>query len=316
MFDPGLLAAFANGRVHAVEHMADRLAKGYDSWDEDTVTAILCQHTAPYVKSIQFNGYQEGRNGLDWLCWWRDRTGLCFGSLVQAKNLKRKGKRWAVGFDQKNKQGLQLDLLLASARRFRLPALYMLYAGTPEYRTGLECKQHSEPACQRCERAGVSVVSALTIKYRASFLSGDELAVDSFHRATPWEDLADPALPAGRLRAFSLQDYVGPCSDRLRGFLADSQAGASEIAKRIFSPVHSLRLAQFSAMLAEPVDTEDNMVFADLPDDRGHFSEPYFVHVLQGLRTGLPQYVRDAEQGHAVPAWVSDSLAGIVIIDV
>ncbi len=316
MSDPGLLAAFTSGRVRAVEHMAARLAQGYDSWREDTVTDVLCQHTAPYVKSIQFNGFQEGRNGLDWLCWWRDRSGLCFGSLVQAKNLKREVTGWAAGFDQKNKQGLQLDLLLASARRFRLPALYMLYAGTPEYRTGLECKHHSEPVCLRCERAGVSVVSALTVQYRAGFLTRGELAVDSFQRATPWEDLADPALPAGRLWTGALKDYVGPCSERLLRFLTEDQVGAAEIAKRIFSPVHGVRMAQFSTALVEQVDTADTMVFTDLPNDQGHLSEPHFLHVLQGLRTGLPQYVRDAELGRAVPVEVSQSLAGIIIVDI
>ncbi|WP_416969341.1 hypothetical protein [Streptomyces sp. 4F14] len=317
MFDPNVLAAFTNGRVHAAAHMADRLDRGYSSWREDTVTDILCQHTEPYVKSIQFNGFQEGKNGVDWLCWWRDRTGQCFGSLIQAKNLKRDGRRWSIGFGQHSKVGDQIDLLHTSARRFRLPALYMLYTGTPEFRGDLGCGgQHAVSPCQRCERCSVSVISALTVRYKTGLLSAHEMAIDAFQRATPWEDLVDPGLSTGRLSAIPLRNYVGPSTGRLKSFLLDTQVGSAEIAKRIFSPVHGVRIRQFEALLAEPVDTEATMVFSDLPVDRGHFSEPYFVHVLQGLRTNLPDYVRDAEQGLPVPTWVSESVERIVIIDI
>src|SRR5262249_24997985 len=44
----------------------------------------------------------------------------------------------------------------------------------------------------------------------------------------------------------------------------------------------------------------------------GHFTVPYFVHMLRGLRTGLPSYVTDSVQG--VPSdWIWDHIDGIMI---
>ncbi|WP_405775543.1 hypothetical protein [Streptomyces sp. NBC_01538] len=55
-------------------------------------------------------------------------------------------------------------------------------------------------------------------------------------------------------------------------------------------------------------------LFSDLPADRGHFSVPYLVHVLRGLRSEVPGHVRDVMEGRTPPAWVTDHLAGIVVI--
>jgi hypothetical protein len=75
VFDPALLAAFTHARWHAMAHMQHCLAEGYGDWREDTVTDILCQHASPVVKSVRFNARQEGMNGIDYLLWWRDRSG-------------------------------------------------------------------------------------------------------------------------------------------------------------------------------------------------------------------------------------------------
>jgi hypothetical protein len=56
-------------------------------------------------------------------------------------------------------------------------------------------------------------------------------------------------------------------------------------------------------------------IFTNLPDDQGHhFPQPYYQHVLQGLRTAPPDYLLDLQAGNSLPPALTNRLAGIVTI--
>ncbi|WP_151482129.1 DUF6615 family protein [Streptomyces albicerus] len=281
-----------------------------DRWNEETATDLLCQETAPRLQPIPFTRNQEALVGADWLWWFIDQpTGLCFGLLCQAKNLKKKGADWFIGVDQENKSyGRQMPNLLATADYFQVPAAYLLYCGTPAYRTGLGCTQHVPPDCVRCARSAVSVLSALAADYLYSSRP-DDAASDAFRSALPLEDLADPDLPQ---ELFDINLEV--CGPELRQFLLDPQYRAPLAAKKIFEQLSRLRLGVFSRSAVAMESHRNSVLFRELPADSGHFSAPYFHHVLRGLRTEIPDYVTAALSGDVVSARVTTRAAGLVLV--
>ncbi|KUN59238.1 hypothetical protein AQJ54_39940 [Streptomyces griseorubiginosus] len=323
-----LHAALVLGREAVDEFVtASLLITG--KWAEETVTDILYTRAAPRLRPVPFNRNQEGLIGADWLWWWvEESTGICFGMLCQAKNLKRTGTTWSIGYGQSNRTwGAQLPNLLAAADYFEVPAVYMLYCGDAAYRRGLSCggdacdadDPDASSPCPDCPRMGVSVLSGLA----AAYLYGRDpraAAADSFRYATPLEDLADPGVWQQRWDI-----NFRSCGLELQKFLLTPQYGAALAAKRIFMQLSSIREMHFAAAAPAPVvprfdDDLPRAVFppSSVPQDKGHFSVPYFLHVLRGLRTAPPPYVQAALEGgsDAVPRPVADQLAGLVVIQV
>ncbi|MEU9074527.1 hypothetical protein AB0D22_07570 [Kitasatospora sp. NPDC048538] len=62
------------------------------------------------------------------------------------------------------------------------------------------------------------------------------------------------------------------------------------------------------------MDLPDRAVFPQLPQDRRHLLVPYLPHVLGGLRTEVPGYVTDVLAGRTPPDWVTERLAGVVVV--
>ncbi|MFM9760761.1 hypothetical protein [Streptomyces scabiei] len=306
--DPALLAALTRGR-RAVEESMAFWAQQNGRWDEEPMTVILCQNAAPHVKPITFNKRQEGVIGADWLWWWVDPSGTCFGMLIQAKNLERRKDSWSIDFEHANKSGPQLDLLLRAADLFQVAPAYVLYCGDINYRTGLSCGfRHTEPICDRCTRAGVSVLSALAVQYFL-LLSKESAAVDAYAHAVPLEDLANPTV-----RQRPLWDDPNFSNvPELRSFLVERQHGAFQVAKLLFTQVSKLRRAQMLMAAPRRFDVGGGNIFPHLPVDSGHFSRSYYGNILRGLRTELPSYVRDAEAGRALPLELAGRIAGIAI---
>jgi hypothetical protein len=54
--------------------------------------------------------------------------------------------------------------------------------------------------------------------------------------------------------------------------------------------------------------------FRRLPALTGHFSVPYAVHTLRGLRSRVPQYVERSLSGD-VPPEIADQIDGIVLVE-
>lgn len=286
-------------------------------WDEEVATARLCEQSAPHLQPITFNRAQEARLGADWLWWFIDRgSGTCFGMLCQAKNLKKNGPRWKIGFDQTNKTGDQMKLLARAAESLQVPAAYILYCGDEEYRDGLACRAHSTFECATCARAGVSVLSALGAQYLCNSYSTDAnaCATAAFQRSQPLEDLVAPEAPDGALWDMNFHECVGT----LQTFLSQPQYGAARVAKQLFDQLSSLRGTQFSRTppwVELSTLHKNNCVHPLLPSDRGHLPRPYFRDVLQGLRKAVPTYVRDAEAGRfdRLPAKVTNTVNSILI---
>ncbi|WP_433223379.1 hypothetical protein [Microtetraspora malaysiensis] len=153
----------------------------------------------------------------------------------------------------------------------------------------------------------MSVVLSILAQQHLSF-ADDTLAAEVFHHSLPLEDLADAHWPQRPL------EPLAEVSPEVAELMRNPQTGARRIVKALLAPVHEMRRGQFSAAVADRADIVDEAVFTNLPADRGHFSVPYLAHVLGGLRHSPPGYVGDVLAGRRPPRWVTDSVAGIVIV--
>ncbi|MFF7134362.1 DUF6615 family protein [Streptomyces sp. NPDC008196] len=259
-----------------------------EMWREETVTDILCQHAYPSVRYVRFNPRQEAKVGSDWLWWWRDTSGTCFGMLVQAKSLKQERGKWNIDFNYG--KGRQIDRLIDTAAILQIPAIYTIYCGDVTYRRNLTCGFTHSDSCSRCSRAGVSVIDALGAK-RLTGAFPDSVGTWAFQFSSPLEDLADP----GR-NGTQVISATGPV---LSGFLAAPATKSREIAVKIYQLATRTIIYNFvdQAGIVQRLDS-----FA-----------PYF---LQGWRADLPQYVEHAlNDGNSAARELPESIAGIVLLE-
>lgn len=322
----GVGSGYATGPVHEAfcratdlveKEMSDDLA--YEGgWEEEYITIRLCKAVRPEVKFARFNKQQEGRVGADYIWWWVDRSGECFGCLIQAKNIKRDGRHWKIHFQQRS--GRQLQDLLTTAEALQIPAGYMLYAGDRDYRAQMDCTSTHEGRVPCHEREGAAVTFVPTIVADQEIrLAGapwhpDRSAVEVFCQwATPLIDITAPgpygASPMYRRLAMA---YAIP---GLGEFLTQEQVGARKVARRIFDAVGRMASLQFATAVATaPLETTADCVFPTVPDLRGHFPMPYFQHILRGLRRELPPYVELSLAGE-VPTEIAQQVDGLILVE-
>ncbi|MFD9444217.1 hypothetical protein ACFWBR_38035 [Streptomyces sp. NPDC060006] len=279
---------------------------------EVAATQVLLSTASPRVQFVEFTADHEKENGADWLWWWVDRDGTCYGLLVQAKILKVNGRRWSVDFTYKTRgdDRTQLSKLIRAANRFDVPAAYVLYCGDSQYRSTLNCdRTHDDIPCKERDRVGVSTVSALVAE-TAVGLGGTSAGVMAFHDAIPVEDIASPdGLDA------PIVPLARGLDEDLERFLRQPQRGSRRVAKELLRPVQQIRNGQFAgAAVMQRATPVTNALFQNVPNDFGHFSVPYLAHMLCGLRAEVPDYVRDVLEGRPPPPWVTDHLGGIVVI--
>lgn len=293
----GPLAGFTRIRETAEAFMDKRDLAG-DGWHEEVVTAVAVTEGRPQIDVVEFSRNQEGLGvnalGADYLWWWIDRaTEECFGMLVQAKRLKRSGSDWHV--DVTHKEGKQLTDLIRTADELQVPAVYAVYTGGLVFREPLAC-QHDEGAtdppdpsvaCLPCRKMAISMITAFQLT--SGWYSPQVTAGLVLGEAVPVEDLVDPTVPSPPVWDLNLREITDP---QLRDFLMKRQGGSREIARRIFRKVAEHRRGAFSAASAELLAVPGAPIFADVPEDTGHFPGPYYRHVLQGLRTSPPAYVQ------------------------
>ncbi|WP_143664452.1 hypothetical protein [Streptomyces sp. NRRL B-24572] len=308
----GPYEALRRGRT-AVDRLAASLAANGGTLREVTATQVLLAEASPRVLFQEFTAAEEVEAGADWMWWWVNRDGTCFGLLTQAKILKvSSSRRWTVdfGYTTAGHSRSQMTKLIEAAEPYRVPAAYVLYCGDRKYRATLECSRtHGGVLCRDRERVGVSVVCAL-VAQEAARLHQHAAGVEVFHDAIPVEDIASPAGLDEPVHSL-----VRELDDELARFLRQPQRGARRVAKELLRPLGRIRLGQFAdAGTLERKAPVADAVFRDVPADRGHFSVPYLDHVLRGLRTGVPDYVRDVMEGRPPPAWVTGRLGGIVVI--
>lgn len=300
--------------------MADALEEAV--WSETDATSRLLLAARPQVRFIPFNPSQEGgsrhRTGLgaDWMWWWIAPSGVCFGVLVQAKNLRRRTNGWSIDLEYRNKR--QLSDLLEASDVLGVPAAYLLYCGNPEYRADLACgPSHSQQSRDRCHRSGVCILPALVARdlVEASAIDRrqDAAAVTAYQWALPLEDLVDH-----RLGPHWVVDLNVPLANAdLRQFLTQPQAMPLAIAKRIFAMVSRFRQVRMSATATDMRDADINIpLFKDTLSGEGHLHGHYLDHVLRGLRREPPSFIAAVAAGTEPPKWLGDRVAGLVLVDV
>ncbi|MDQ6945276.1 MAG: hypothetical protein M3256_03160 [Actinomycetota bacterium] len=307
--------ALRAGRIAAERHMEQSEGAGF-TWKEETVTDLVLAEVASSIKVVPFTRFQETRLGADWLWWWIDGDSEAFGMLVQAKRLRIDSKRWKFEFGYN--KGVQKRTLLRAARHLGVPATYGLYLGTSIYRRPASCgASHAKQTCIQCRRTTVSVMPAL--------LGDSSFVVDgpsTYSRSVALEDLAKRRLSRGTALSHVIPALRPTLDPRLRAFLSQPQRGARRIAQELLEALLLVREGQFEAALATQVPYETlTPVFDTLPADRGHFGEPYFPHILNGLRRVAPGYVLDAEYADAsigAPSELTDApeanVAGVVVV--
>jgi hypothetical protein len=302
-----LLAAFTRAREAAERHMADS-DRDDVAWHEETVTDLLLRAARPRLSYHPFHRWQEARVGADWLWWWVEPSGECFGMLVQAKRMQRRADRFEI--DLRAGDGTQMTRLFEASDALGVPAMYAVYLGTAAWRAPVTCGARPHPEnCLQCRRATVSVLTGLQAQMAARSLSLRDAAGLVFSSAAPLEDLADPGGGPERVDDLNL-DRV---SDELKAFLLQRQAGARAVARTVLAMVAADRRGHFSAAVDERRELAVDAVFTELIDDTGHFSRAYFPHVLQGLRRRPPDYL-EAALGGDPPPLVAAHAAGIVVV--
>jgi hypothetical protein len=312
-----LLTAFARGRQAVDSYVSESARRGH-AWGEESATERLLMAAWPEVSYAQFNRPQEKVIGADWLWWFVDLTGECFGVIIQAKKMKQTKTGLTVDFKYPRNTGQQIMNLFATAREFDLPAAYILYCGDLEYRRDSNswCPACSgeDSRCRRCERAGTLLLPALAADQLRS-QTPSIAAEDAFRDGFPLEDAVDRNVSTEPLvRDLNIRSLDLP----LRKFLTTPQHGPREIAKMMFEVVSNMRRGQFSAVAPErPVISDENVfIFSATPRDTGHFRTPYYPHILNGLRRRLPEYVEPVMSGALPPGNLSDRLAGMVVVQI
>jgi len=102
--------------------------------------------------------------------------------------------------------------------------------------------------------------------------------------------------------------------DDLQKFLLQRQIGARGVARTVFAAVAKARARSFSAASGTLAGQRPRAVFQDLPEDYGHFAEPYYIHLLRGLKREPPAYVLDVLAGEQPSSDAVPPAAGVVVI--
>ena len=112
--DEALRLALTYARVKVDEQWRSRMLNGEEP-TEPELTVTYIEAASPKVRYAQFNPREEGSTGADWLWWFLDKSGACFGMLIQAKKLKRIDGHWRIDFGFMSGDELQLTKLLRSS---------------------------------------------------------------------------------------------------------------------------------------------------------------------------------------------------------
>ncbi len=279
-------------RRATVRHALAAERAGFAS-HEQALTEVVLTRAAPAVQVSTFSQREEARTGADWLWWWRGR-GEWFGALVQAKRNKPLHSRPWYDFGYRTNSGSrQVDRLLDTAKRLEVPAVYVLYnhpAIPPSVSVSSPCC--TLPSEGWRTRLRVAVLPALMAETLVG--GNEELAV---RYARPLECLACTGLAPRLIPKVRL----GIEDSELLQFLSGQSLDLPQlVARGLLAQLADMRLGQFRQAPSDfgPSDLDMlDRVFRDLPTDAGHFAEPYFGHVLRGLRTRPPEYVTAVLEG-------------------
>ena len=190
---PDLLSALTRARMVAEDHMTGANRVGI-SWREETISELLWVNAQPFVRCADFSRHEENVVGADWLWWWVDDRGECFGMLVQAKRLHHREGQPQLDF--RHNGGQQMTRLFSVADRLQVPAVYALYFGGIEFH-GMRCGKRHTSNCARCRRASISMITALQAELASG--SGPCAAASlAFKTRCPWRTSLTRQEPTNR----------------------------------------------------------------------------------------------------------------------
>lgn len=302
------------GRRAAVRHARAAERAGFAA-HEQALTEVVLTRAAPAARVRTFSQREEATTGADWLWWWHGQ-GEWFGALVQAKRNKPARSRPRYDFGYRTGSGhRQIDQLLWTAGCLGVPAVYVLY-NHPSIARSVPV---SRPCCTAPSegwraRLGVAVVPALAAR---SLVGGSEDVAVQYAR--PLECMSCQGM-APRLVPAVRRVIIDPGLMQL----LDGQALTlpRRVARGLLGQLADMRLGQFrraSSELGRPAVgvAAPDRVLTDLPGDEGHFAEPYFEHVLRGLRRTPPEYVAAALEGAPMDDFAHDleGVEGLVILE-
>ena len=284
-------------------------------WNEETLTDLLLAGSTPAIQVIPFPKRQEGGaggTGADWLWWWIGDGGECFGMLVQAKRLKKRSTgAWWIDFFYRD--GAQQNALLTTSQKWGVAPVYAVYTGPVDYRSPIECGLSPHPknlnACSGCHRKSVSILPAILAA--PGGIANDPAGL--YEKTRALEELLDPV-------GLDPDPWIIPLVDlsltaEVAAFVCEPQGGPRAVARLLLDPVLEVRYGQFSLATANDLERRsDDLLYADLLDDQGHFVEPYFENILRGLRRSPPGYVLDAMNGTMSPSQNLTGVAGLVVV--
>jgi len=299
-------------RRAAVRHAMAAERAGFASY-EQALTEVLLTRAAPAVRVWTFSQREEATTGADWLWWWHGEDEW-FGVLVQAKRNKPvQSKPW-YDFGYRTGSGhRQVDRLLGSAKRLEIPAVYVLYNHPPIP----PFVPVSSPCCYMPSegwraRLRVAVLPALVAQ---TLIGGNEDVAAQYAR--PLECLAGP----GSTPRLVPSVRSGIADDELLQFLSATSLGLPRlVARGLLAQLTHMRGGEFRQARPDvgrpELDVLDR-VFTGLPMDACHFAEPYFDHVLRGLRTSPPEYVAAALDGVPIEEFAQslEGIEGLVILE-
>lgn len=303
-----LVALMRDARVFAETQMSVFESEG-ENWNETSITYVLMTITHPLARMVKFNQVEEGVTGADWLWWWIDETtGEAFGAAVQAKRLKQKSSKWWIDFGYKDgKQRRDLEFL---GDYFNVVPLYALWLGTSNYRQGAFCRAKTHtPDCEECRKSTLSAVPSILTGRGADEYDSTDIAL-GYHVSL--ENLVDPDTDPGTYWSPNFAN----ASDALVRFLNEPQAGSRQIARTIVDQIRDARQGMFSLATDEAKVVKADAVFPEVPDDQGHFDVPYFAHVLRGLRTTAPDYVREFLETGYIQEDIRTLLGGMAVFTI
>lgn len=310
--------AFRWARIEAARHMASSEAARL-RWSEPTITEIVLARAAREVAVVPFTQRAEALSGADWVWWWVDGT-AAYGMLVQAKRLTITGTTWSFGFDYKSvgASRSQREVLRGTAATLGLVPAYALYLGTGRYRHWERCPDdHRSGRCLSCVKRTVSLMPE---QVASDLVANDAGSV--YEMSVALEDLWAPPTAAALLSPLLAHQLV----PELRDFLQQRQDGTRAVTRALIDRVLRSRAGAFSAtsetMATLHLGEHDRLgpVFAELPNDTGHWEEPYFPQLLGPLRQAPPDYVLGVITGdynaEELAERMPQDVAGVIVVRV
>lgn len=308
---------FRLARKHATHHMA-ACEQANLRWSETSITEVVTAHAARAVTVVTFTQKAEALSGADWVWWWIDGASA-YGMLVQAKRVTVTEGSWTFKFGYITRGRSQREVLQSVAGELGLLPVYALYLGTGNYRRWSPCSgNHQGQRCISCVKRTVSLMPAL--------LADDLLVTDAastYERSVALEDTWTPT-PAGAPLIPAIKEQLSP---ELLDYLRGPQNGTRAVSRSMIDLVLRARVGQHRTGLPTTAEIhpgyhdELGAVFPEVPQDTGHWNQPYFEHALHPLRHVPPGYVLDIIEGNfdessIIATGIRANVAGIVVVQV